>query len=404
MKKPSFSFLLALLLLPTICAFIPYKTNAQEEIIPPPAKRITSFPFTMLTGGIIVLKVTLDAKPDTLNFILDTGSGGISIDSVTCLQLQWKTQMSNRIIRGIAGMKRVEFSYGHTLNLPGLSVDSLDFHINDYDILTSVYGVKIDGIIGYSFLSKYIVNIDYDNSLVHVYTQGTYKYPRGGYLLHPQFSTLVMQPAMVKDATTINGRFYFDTGAGLCMLLSQDFVDDSVLLKKKKKIFLTEAEGLGGKREMQLTVIKELKVGPYRFRRVPIYIFEDDFNVTSYPILGGLLGNDILRRFNVTLNYREQQIYIDPNKHYNDSFDYSYTGLGIYMVDGLVTVVDIMKNSPAEKAGFQPDDIIVAIDNNFSNNIQTYKTMLQNAKARLSVLILRNNEPKILKLKVKSIF
>jgi len=74
------------------------------------------------------------------------------------------------------------------------------------------------------------------------------------------------------------------------------------------------------------------------------------------------------------------------------------------MVDGLVTVVDIMKNSPAEKAGFQPDDIIVAIDNNFSNNIQTYKTMLQNAKARLSVLILRNNEPKILKLKVKSIF
>ena len=54
---------------------------------------------------------------------------------------------------------------------------------------------------------------------------------------------------------------------------------------------------------MHVTVIKEVKLGPYRFRSVPTYVFDDVYNVTSYPHLCGLVGNDILRRFNTILNY-----------------------------------------------------------------------------------------------------
>ena len=53
-------------------------------------------------------------------------------------------------------------------------------------------------------------------------------------------------------------------------------------------MYAKEAEGVGGKIDMHLTVIKEIKLGPYRFRNVPIYIFDDTYNVTSYPYLGGL--------------------------------------------------------------------------------------------------------------------
>ena len=100
--------------------------------------------------GIIIVHATLDNYKDTLNFVLDTGSGGISIDSTTSVYLGL-TKMSDRTVRGIAGMKTVEFSYNHTLHMPGITVENLDFHINDYDILTSAYGMRIDGIIGYSF-------------------------------------------------------------------------------------------------------------------------------------------------------------------------------------------------------------------------------------------------------------
>ena len=59
------------------------------------------------------------------------------------------------------------------LHLPGLSIDSLNFHINNYEILTQVYGERIDGIVGYSVLSRYIIKVNYDSSYIEFWTRGT---------------------------------------------------------------------------------------------------------------------------------------------------------------------------------------------------------------------------------------
>jgi hypothetical protein len=379
--------------------------EAQEEFIPPPSRLLTSFPFHVLTGGIITIKARLGDYPDTLNFIFDTGSGGISLDSATTIRLKIPSVLSDKTIRGIAGIRKVSFIYNQSLHLPNLSVDSLNFHISDYDILTSVYGEKIDGIIGYSFLSRYIIKLNYDSSIMEVYTTGTTKYPKGGFLLRPIFAGLPVQGARVKDAVEIFSRFYFDTGAGLCLLLSSDFVSDSALFnEKKKKPVYTEGEGLGGKIVMQLTTVKDFRLGPYHFRNVPAYVFDDVYNVTSYPSLGGLIGNDLLRRFNVVLNYERREIYLTPNSHYGDQFDYSYTGLGIYWIDGAIRVADVMKDSPAEKAGFKEDDIVLSVGSNFTNNIQTYKSLLQNVGEKVTVIVKRSTGLQELTLKVKSIF
>jgi hypothetical protein len=336
--------------------------------------------------------------------VLDTGSGGISLDSTTNETYKLKTVLSDKIVRGIAGIKNVSFTYGHTLHFPGLDVKNLDFHINDYFLLTSAYGLRIDGIVGYSFLRRYIVMVDYDTSAIKVYSPGRIKYPRGGYVLKPQFTTLPMQPVFIKDNTAVNGRFYFDTGAGLCMLLNDDMVQDSSLFKRKRKLYPTQAEGLGGKKQVYLSVLQDVKLGPYHFRNIPVYVFHDEFNVTMYPTLGGLIGNDILRRFNIILNYPAQEIFIRPNRHYTDSFDYSYTGMSMYLVDGAITVQDIVKKSPADEAGFQEGDIVMAIENNVSNNIQIYKALLQGPGNRVRMLIVRKGEPKILYLRIKSIW
>jgi hypothetical protein len=377
--------------------------QAQEEFIPPPAKRIAHFPFRLLTGGIITVRARLGNFPDSLNFVLDTGSGGISLDSSTAEYLKLPTKLSDRTIRGIAGVRRVFFSYGQTLHLPDLSVENLDFHINDYDVLTSAYGEKIDGIIGLSFLSRYILKIDYDSMAISVYTKGTIKYPRGGFLLKPVIQTIPVLTASIKDNRQLASRFYFDTGAGMCLLLSADFVSDSNFVKPKRKWYATQAEGLGGKAPMKQGVIKQVQLGPYKFKNVPTYIFDDEYNVTQYPALAGLVGNDLLRRFNLIINYERKDIYMIPNSHYKEQFDYSYTGLGMYVVDGEIQVVDIMPESPAEQAGFKPGDIIMGVANNFSNNIQTYKNLMQTPGERLKVLVLRKDGPYQLTLKVKNI-
>ncbi|MEO6916370.1 MAG: aspartyl protease family protein, partial [Chitinophagaceae bacterium] len=220
----------------------------------------------------------------------------------------------------------------------------------------------------------------------------------------PLLASIPIQGGRIREQDKeIAGRFYFDTGAGLCLLLSQDFQTDSVKFSPRKKMHNTQAEGLGGKAKMKITTVKEFRLGPYRFKKVPAYIFDDDYNVTSYPYLGGLIGNDLLRRFNIILNYEKRDIHIIPNSHYRDPFDYAYTGLGFYFSDGEIRVTDIMQGSPAEKAGFKVDDIIMAIDNNFSGNVQIYKNLLQNQGARLRILIMREGLPVMVNMKVRSI-
>lgn len=374
-----------------------------EVVAGEPAKLITQFKFHQFSGGVVVIQGRVNHYPDTLNFILDTGSGGISLDSATVKALSIPTTPSDRTIRGIAGIRKVNFLYNATLHLPGLSLDSLNFHVNDYEILSSVYGVKIDGIIGYSFFRRYIVHFDYDKLLLSVYSQGDFKYQRGGYILKPLLTAIPVMNADFRDSRRLNSRFYFDSGAGLCFLLSDSFNRDSAVLNPNKKPFLTQAEGLGGKMEMRLTTVKEVKIGPYRFRNVPTYIFEDIYNITAYPYLAGLIGNDLLRRFNVTLNYAKREIHLIPNSHYRSPFDYAYTGLGIYVVNGRIQVEDVIPGSPGEAAGFKTGDILIGVGNNFSNNIQAYKNLLQMRGQKIKIVVNRSDSLLILTLKPASI-
>ena len=368
------------------------------------AQLLTQIPFTTFTGGVVVVRAQLAGYPDTLNFIMDTGSGGISLDSTTCIRMKINPVLTDKMIMGVGGIRQLRYVNNLSLIMGNLRTDSLNFHVSDYDILSSVYGDRIDGIIGYSFYSRYILKIDYDSNQIYVYSKGNIKYPKGGFTLKPAVINLPVQGAMLRDIRVVDARFYFDTGAGLCLLLNSDFIRDSSILNPEKKPLPAQAQGLGGKANMQVTTLKEFKLGPYRFHNIPTYIFDDEYNITSYPYLAGLIGNDVLRRFNIILNYEKRIFYLTPNTHFRDPFDYSYTGLGLYWIEGQIRVGDVMKDSPAEKAGFKVDDIVLGINNNLSQNLQLYKSMLQNTGDRVKVLVSRSDTSRVeLSLKVKSI-
>lgn len=392
-----------------ICSFhvATAQTTPTPAQTPKEGELITSFPFKQFYGGVVVIRACLAGIPDTLQFILDTGSAGISLDTGTCIRLGIPLVPTDRVVRGVGGSKTVSFAMDRTLLLPGLQVDSLDFHINDYELISQVYGLQVDGIIGFSLLSKYIVQIDYDTEMLHFYQKGSFKYPKGGLLMRPSLTLIPIVNAFLKNGKSQHfNRYYFDTGAGMCLLLSHQFVKDSAILssrKRQRKVIQTEAQGLGGKMTMDITTIQEFKLGNYSFRNVPVYLFDDVTNVTAYPFLGGMVGNDLLRRFNLILNYGKKEIYLLPNSHYKDPFDYSYTGLIIYLIDGRIEVTDIIKGSPAEKAGLEKGDVILAINNTFSANLQIYRDILKNVGTRPTLLIMRNKELIVKKIQIKSI-
>ena len=386
------------------CFFLLISVEATaQEVIGSPAKLLTSFRFKQLSGGVIMFNALFANYPDTLNFILDTGSGGISLDSTTVEYFKITPTPSDMTILGIAGIRKVSFVYNQKLRLPGLTVDSLNFHINNYDILTQVYGEKIDGIVGYSVLSRYIFKVDYDSATISIFSNGRIKYPRGGWLYEPILRTLPVQTARIRDAVASNSRFLFDIGAGLCLMLNKDFIEDSNFLDKKRVLYAKEAEGVGGKIDMHLTVIKEIRLGPYKFKNIPAFVFDDTFNITSYPYLSGIIGNDILRRFNLILNYAKREFYFKPNTHFQQPFDYAYSGIELYYVDGQIILGDVASKSPAEEAGLKEGDVLIGINNLLGQNIQVYKTTLQAAGEKIRMIVNRDGQLMEFNFKIKSI-
>ena len=338
-----------------------------------------------------------------MNFILDTGSGGISLDSTTCAELNIILKQSDTIVSGIAGARKVSFAFNRKLITGNLTTDSLNFYVNDYSLLGSVYGKKIDGIIGYGLLSRYILDINFDSAFIKMYEPGKFKYQRLGTLLKPNLRRLIAIPLTVRDKEKVISNFYLDTGAGLCLLITEQFLKYNNIILKRRKPVSTQVQGLGGKKIMRLTIVKSLKIGPYTFRNVPANLYDDESNILSYPYTAGLLGNDIMRRFNITLNYPEKEIHITPNSFFTDRFDYAYTGLSLYQYDNKIFIDDIVEKSPADKAGLKNGDEIISVNTNISGNIQQYENLLQNTNEKILLIIKRSGTPYIISLQPLSI-
>jgi hypothetical protein len=368
--------------------FIPCVLWAQL----PNSQLLAKVSFRQLTGGIILLNAQVGDFSDTLHFVFDTGSRGISLDSTTVACMKLSTVASDLTIRGIAGMHPIPFVHDLNLHFDGFVVDSLQFHVVDYDILSRVYGEKIDGVIGCSVLSRYIIKLDFDSLVCSFYTKGKYSYPSKGYILKPNIHKIPMQSARVSDQKNITTNFLYDMGAGVCLMFSKEFVKQSRILRKNKRLYPRMTEGVGGKVEMDLTVIKKLKIGRYRFRNVPTYLFEDINNITAFPQLSGIIGVDLMRRFNVVMDYDKKEFHISPNSHYQDEFDYTYSGLQLYTRNGNVYIGDVAKDSSPRRAGLKEGDRIMAIGGRQLETLNQYKLELQKMEEKVDMVILRDGK------------
>ncbi len=353
---------------------------------------LETIPIKIYTGGVIVIEAKLNNISETLNFLLDTGSGGISLDSATCAEFNILSRITDTLVSGIGGTRNVAYVFNQTLTTGKLKTEHLNFYVNDYSLLSSVYGEKIDGIIGFGLLSRYIFDINFDSSFIKIYSPGKFKYENGGTMLYPTFSRLMAHSIGIKDKLKLSSNVYFDSGAGLCLLLTENFLRDNKILLPRRKPVVTEVQGLNGKKKMRLTVVKRLQIGPYVFRNVPTNLYDDEENVTSYPYTAGLLGNDILRRFNLTLNYPSKEIHLKPNASFDDPFDYAYTGMTLYNYNNKIIIDDIVSKSPAEKAGLKNGDEVICVSNDCTGKIQAYENLLQKARENIKMIISRDGK------------
>ena len=81
----------------------------------------------------------------------------------------------------------------------------------------------------------------------------------------------------------------------------------------------------------------------------------------------GIIGCEILRRFNVIFNYPEKYVVLKPYPtKIIEPFEHNMSGLEIYASGKTLReyyIESVIKNSPADLAGFKAGDQIISIDN-----------------------------------------
>lgn len=74
-------------------------------------------------------------------------------------------------------------------------------------------------------------------------------------------------------------------------------------------------------------------------------------------------------------------VYMDEEtaKQFNDTLESSFEGIGaeVSMVNGKVTIVSPFKNSPAEKAGLKPNDVILTVDDESVEGLNLHEATMK---------------------------
>jgi len=257
-----------------------------------------------------------------------------------------------------------------TLSLPGItgkgqSILALD---KDFLQLKNFMGIEIHGIIGYELFNRYMVQIDYDNSILTFYEPSSVKVPRS----YEEFDITIEESkpyieavVIQKDQTKIKGKFLIDTGAS--MAISLDLSADNDIYVPNKNIEALLGRAIGGDISGYISRVDKVILGGLEFDDV-LTSFPNPGSYTDalrIPNRKGTLGGNIFNRTNLIIDYQNKKVYLKKGLYYKKKFEYNMLGIELE-AEGLkldkFKVVNVLKGSPAEANGIQLGDYLIRLN------------------------------------------
>jgi hypothetical protein len=268
-------------------------------------------PIDLAYGGLIFADVMVGTTP--MSFIVDSGAESTVLNSSRLHELG--LDAAGRFAAGAGGGDVVVAYVPHvTYAIGNAEVRDQIVSAIPLDPLEAPLGRKLDGIIGYDFLSRFVVEIDYAHKRLRLRDRATYHHAPGTPVpLTLEDSTPYVDASVeVPGVQPVPGHFVLDTGCLCEVTMFAPFIDEHHLLDAVPDAKVTGfSAGAGGETHQVSAPITSLRIGDKTIDNPTADFGRDTTGATADPESAGLIGAIVWRRFVLTLDYRRKQAWLD---------------------------------------------------------------------------------------------
>ncbi|NOT34291.1 MAG: PDZ domain-containing protein [Candidatus Eisenbacteria bacterium] len=346
-----------------------------DERFAPPGEDASPVTFRGATGRVTVpfvystrhvwVKASLNGGP-LEDFLLDTGAGVTVIDSAYAASRGLRSE-GHIGVGGAGASGGGAFAQLDSLFVPGEGATSVRVGGQKVVILAvnphlePFFWRRCAGVLGYDFISRFVLEVDYDARRLVLHDPKHYQHTGAGEALTLELASNIPVVEGAIDSL-YRGKFRLDVGSGSTVDLHTPFVNAHDLRQRAGRSVEVLGGGFGGTFSSTATRMKRMTLGSYGWDAPVVVLSSTDVGALASEDYAGNIGNRVLERFKVTFDYERRQVWLEPGARYRDRDRFSLTGLQLaHGGDGL-TVAQVLAGSVAEAAGLRVGDRILDLE------------------------------------------
>jgi len=334
-----------------------------------PAAGASTVNFIQVLGLTFIRARVNGSRP--LSMVLDTGASYTVLKPEIAAELGLKPNGEHLQAGGVAqgADQTLHLIQGVTLELAGEKLTDQTIATLPVDYIDREAGHPTDGILGGSIFASFVVHEDYAAGTVTLIRPGNFKAPEGYTAIPLQVAgtvSLLKLQIQTQGGDKFEGTFLLDSGMATGnVFLMKAFVDAHPGLKSGKLLLLPPVTAVGGDIHLAQARLASIGLGPFVLANPDALFQEQSSPGAGSASLAGIVGTGVLQRFDVIFDYPHGKLWLKPNAEFGKPFLTNASGLQLQVTPpefGRVKVRAVIAGSPAERAGVQAGDTILALN------------------------------------------
>lgn len=270
---------------------------------------------TRIVNNRPIVPVSFGRKRETLDFVLDTGSGITVLSEKTAKRMGIRAVARGGVARALGGTGKFDIVYGFldTVRIGDIRVRNVPVYIRKFQ----ESGTQVDGYIGLSLISKFITTIDYSNESFSLIRKNKF-------FETPSSDNAFTIPLRMTSSGFLSGHvnlpgiesdlhFILDTGASVSVV-SEDLAETEAIRPHLSETRLRVIGAAGITENVPLYLLKDVRFGVFsRSELQAVALDLDIINETSGFEQAGILGGNFLRDYKLTFDFKRSRVTLTPN-------------------------------------------------------------------------------------------